>query len=83
MHIKDITVYENLAIVTDLDTDGQITVEGHGYDNDRDFYVLKLDKELNKGQKIKVALAFEGELNDKLAGFYRSTYEDSETNTTR
>src|SRR5262249_50063818 len=47
------------------------------YDEERERARIKLDQPAEAG-KWSLDLTFTGTLNDKLAGFYRSTYEDSD-----
>ena len=53
---------------------GEMKVIGYEFDNDREFYVLKLDKKITEGNVYRVEMNFVSELNDELKGFYRSTY---------
>ena len=55
---------------------GEIKVVGYGFDKDREFYTLKLEKKITKGNVYRVAMNFVSELNDELKGFYRSTYKN-------
>ena len=77
LHIRDIIIYENLVNVEDRE------VVGHGYDDKREFYIIHVDKELTVDHKFKVSISFLANLNDNLSGFYRSSYYDRETNTTK
>ncbi|ODV83652.1 hypothetical protein CANARDRAFT_202874 [[Candida] arabinofermentans NRRL YB-2248] len=51
------------------------------YDDDDQSSTFKFEDEVLKtGESVKLSIKFIGELNDKMAGFYRSTYqEDGET----
>lgn len=40
---------------------------------------VKLEKELAAGSKATLIIEFIGFINDKMAGFYRSSYTDSAT----
>lgn len=40
---------------------------------------IKLEKELPAGSKATLVIEFIGFINDKMAGFYRSSYTDSVT----
>ena len=77
LHMRDILIYENLVHVEDRE------VVGHGYDDKREFYIIHVDKELTVGHNFKVSISFLANLNDNLSGFYRSSYYDSKTNTTK
>ncbi|MPC09521.1 Aminopeptidase N [Portunus trituberculatus] len=47
------------------------------YDNQRQFYHAHLQQPLTKGRRYVLSMEFTGYLNDKLHGFYRSSYRDS------
>ena len=53
-------------------------LEGHGYDDERNFYVIKLGVMITMG-KVNVSIDFTGFLNDDLVGFYKSSYVNSES----
>ena len=73
LHIKDIKIFENMVSLTSLtQKNAQIPIEGHGYDQDREFYIVKAD--VKTGDKYRLSIGYHAELNDNLAGFYRSTY---------
>ena len=78
LHTYQTTIHEGSVVVLDGAGDSPIPVEGHGYDEDRQFYIVKLSRAPTEGQ-ISVNVYFTGELNRDLAGFYRSTYTDSQT----
>ena len=59
---------------------GMIDIVGHEFDEDREFYILKLSKKIEKGNIYQVSISFVSELNDELRGFYRSTYKDKDGN---
>jgi hypothetical protein len=47
-----------------------------GYDDPRQFFIVKLAETLVPGQQIRISIGFLGNLNDDLSGFYRSSYFD-------
>ena len=59
---------------------GTIDIVGHEFDEDREFYILKLGKKIEKGNHYQISIDFVSELNDELRGFYRSTYKDKDGN---
>ena len=62
----------------DVTQDGNVDILGHGYDSEREFYIVNSD--VLKDHEYILNIAFQGDLNDDLAGFYRSSYMvDSET----
>ncbi|KAI5969501.1 APE2 [Candida margitis] len=58
----------------------EVTVKDISYDTDKQTVTFKLPDHLVEGAQAQLHLNFVGELNDKMAGFYRSTYkEDGKT----
>ena len=53
-------------------------MEGHGYDGERNFYVIRLGEMIKIG-KVNVSIDYTGFLNDDLVGFYKSSYITSES----
>ncbi|KJZ75303.1 Aminopeptidase 2 [Hirsutella minnesotensis 3608] len=45
------------------------------YDEDKQVLSLNFDQSVTKGSKAQLDIKFTGQLNDKMAGFYRSTYK--------
>ena len=72
LHIKEIDVYENMVTLTKLSDETDVKIEGHGYDLDRDFYIVKA--KVKAAESYRLEITFLGDLNDDLAGLYRSTY---------
>lgn len=50
---------------------------------EQDYFIIQLCQTLRKGQDYKLKLYFTGILNEKLHGYYRSSYVVKETNETR
>jgi hypothetical protein len=74
LHIKDMKIFENTVSVKDSRSEKDLKIIGFGYDDPRQFFIIKLDEKLSSGQTINVSIGFLGELNDDLSGFYRSSY---------
>jgi aminopeptidase 2 len=53
------------------------------YDDDKQTTTIRFEKTLPAGSKAQLIMTFSGELNDKLAGFYRSSYKDARDGTTK
>ena len=66
--IHSSSVHADGALITDSPT--------LSYDKDTQTTVIQLGKELKKGQKVQLKHTYTGELNDKMAGFYRSKRKD-------
>lgn len=53
------------------------------YDEDSQTTTFSLDKELPAGSSVKLVMDFTGQLNEKMAGFYRSSFKDDRDGTTK
>ncbi|KAK8734033.1 hypothetical protein OTU49_017450 [Cherax quadricarinatus] len=82
LHINDIITNNETIKLTPSDdrTGSKIGIVKHLYDKEREFYIAKLNKELKPGKKYVLSMEFVGYLNDKLLGFYRSSYTDEQGN---
>ena len=69
LHIKDITIYENMVELFDETNQENIKVNGHGYDAERELYVVKTS--VQAGHRYKLSIGYLANLNNDLAGFYR------------
>ena len=49
------------------------------YDDDLQTTIISFDEKLSVGSKAQLHQTFTGQLNDKMAGFYRSSYKDDDT----
>ncbi|XP_068246618.1 uncharacterized protein [Palaemon carinicauda] len=80
VHMTDIsTRNDTIKLVAADNRQGpSLGIKGHSYDNLRQFYVANLSEPLQAGKKYVLSMEFEGYLNDKLYGLYRSTYTTSE-----
>lgn len=67
--------------VKDVSSDkaGAIKVLAVQFDEPNDFLIVKLDKPLTADHKYEIYIPFAGKLDDGLAGFYRSNYEDKKS----
>lgn len=63
---------------TSVHADGVLVTDSPtlSYDKDTQTTVIELGKDLKKGQKVQLRHTYTGELNDKMAGFYRSKTKD-------
>ncbi|KAG7110818.1 Aminopeptidase 2 like protein [Verticillium longisporum] len=79
LHALDIDI-KHAAVVLD----GQATTLSSAdisHNEDRQTSTFDLKKTVSKGTKGQIEIKFEGELNDKMAGFYRSTYKKADGST--
>lgn len=60
-----------------VEEDREVVISRHEYDNKREFYVAHLEEALQKGHKYILSMEFIGLLNERLEGFYRSSYRDA------
>jgi aminopeptidase 2 len=83
---KDISV-NSLEIdieETKLEINGKtLTPSKHDYNEDIQTDKFSFDEELPAGQKATLTIKYTGILNDKMAGFYRSSYKDEKTGETK
>ncbi|KAK3895772.1 hypothetical protein Pcinc_000525 [Petrolisthes cinctipes] len=81
LHINDIITKNATITVTPANsTEESVTITQHLYDHRRQFYTARLNRPLVAGQTYHLYMEYQGYLNDQLAGFYRSTYTDSDGN---
>lgn len=62
-------------------SDGGIRVATATYSGGDQVTTIFFDKRIPAGSKAQITQKFTGYLNDKMAGFYRSSYKDSDGNT--
>ena len=72
LHVYDMTIHEDRVKIT-FGGNTDIPVVGHGYDELRQFYVVHFEEELVR-TTARLHIEWTGNLNDELAGFYRSSY---------
>ncbi len=78
VHSQQLIIKESTVVVADADG-GEMTIVGHEYDEDRQFYIAHLAEPMEKDVEYTISMGFIAILNDDLTGFYRSTYVDKET----
>ena len=81
VHQAEMTIHESTVVVedvTDASNPKSVSVVGHEYDEDREFYIAKLGVETQPGRKYRISMDFTGKLLAGLRGFYRSTYKNEE-----
>lgn len=61
----------------------QLKVTGVKLVPENEFLVIKLDQQLKTGKSYIAHIAFNGNITDELAGYYRSSYFDRESNSTK
>ena len=69
-------------VVHSNDPDGtNLSISEQLYDHEAQKYTAKLTEALEVGKRYVLSMDFEGYLNDKLKGFYRSSYTDEDMKT--
>ena len=58
-----------------------IGVVEYEFDDDREFYIVKIDQTIEKGKVYRISMDFVSALNDNLKGFYRSSFKTKEGET--
>ncbi|XP_023321022.1 aminopeptidase N [Eurytemora carolleeae] len=81
MHTRDTYIDEESVLVS---MDGfKLTVSSVGYDKERDYLILYLEEPLTANLPLTISFHFISQLQDNLAGFYRSSYYDNLANVTK
>ena len=71
LHAADLDIENNTVTVTDLDSENDIEVVNVAYDEAREFFILNMGSELEKGKKYAIKIQYTAFLKDNLKGFYR------------
>ena len=71
LHAADLEIENNTVTVTDLDSGNDIEVVDVEYDEAREFFILNMGSELEKGKKYAIKIQYTAFLKDNLKGFYR------------
>ena len=74
LHVSQLEVANSSVAVRDATAGRPVSVLALVHDVRREFLVLRLQETLVAGHTYDVTVPFAGTLNDKLAGFYRSSY---------
>ncbi|KAH8257876.1 hypothetical protein KR038_002397 [Drosophila bunnanda] len=85
LHSKDLTIDESRTTLTQLggETPEDVCVSSTAVNPTHDYYVLYPCQELLTDTYYELRLFFSAELNQKMAGYYRSSYRDPVTNQAR
>ncbi|XP_037798441.1 aminopeptidase N-like [Penaeus monodon] len=80
LHMADIITKNDTVKISSRDDPGALAlgIKMQQYDHERQFYIVHLEKELQKGKKYVLAMDFIGYLNNQLRGFYKTTYTDAD-----
>ncbi|XP_037790314.1 uncharacterized protein LOC119585704 [Penaeus monodon] len=82
LHMADIITKNDTVKVNicDLQEGRSIRVREQEYIREYQFYVARLEEQLERGAKYALAMEFVGYLSDELYGFYRLSYRDADGN---
>ena len=81
VHIAEMTIDEDSVVVEEEGGAKTLPISGHQYDKDREFYIVKLDEDLEQGKNYVIKIKFTAILRDGLKGFYRSSYKNDKGET--
>jgi hypothetical protein len=82
IHAKDLEIFHHYVKVTEEGDDVNI-VSHQEHLPEHEFYVLRLAETMMPGRRYVLFIPFQGVLNEGLAGYYRSSYQDRATGETR
>jgi aminopeptidase N len=81
LHSDKLWIFENTVKVYGSNKQ-LLYLDGFGYDEARQFFVIHLAKKMHKGDNITLSIDFLGELNNDVVGFYKSSYFNEDENAT-
>ncbi len=76
LNILNVTISQIYPYLT-KSSNSSINVVSLSYDNKREFLIVQLENVCVKNYKYKMQISYTGNITDSLAGFYRSSYFDS------
>ncbi|XP_065349188.1 aminopeptidase Ey-like [Cloeon dipterum] len=83
LHSRGLNLTTDDVNVTDNATGHNLQIAGHEIDAENSFYIIHLNEELKSGHKYIIDIPYTGALTTNLAGYYRSSYKDKATGTTK
>ncbi|CAI2171506.1 16013_t:CDS:10 [Funneliformis geosporum] len=81
LHVNDIEVKSAKLLNLDLKTSQSCEATNIEYDSQKETVSLTFPHEFSSGTTASLHIEYTGILNDKMVGFYRSSYEDKSGNT--
>jgi len=79
LHTADMLIQNETVKVQDQNGNS-VSISKYDYDKDREFFIVHLTNNLQRGKKYTIKIFFTAYLKDNLKGFYRSVYTDRQTN---
>lgn len=86
LHSKNLEILEDnvsLKQVSAVNETSEVPITAHSYSKENDFYIVMLGQKMVPGSTYFYYIPFRGELNEGLAGYYRSSYYDKTANKTK
>lgn len=92
-HVCRLDVHEDVSTISlnakELDVKAAFVATGteiiratSAIDAEKEVLTLTLDKQVKAGTKVTLDIEYSGSINNKMAGFYRSSYVDKATGET-
>ncbi|CAG8534031.1 1215_t:CDS:10 [Funneliformis caledonium] len=81
LHVNEIEIKSAKLINLDLKTSQSFEATNIDYDTQKETATLTFPQEFSSGTTASLHIEYTGILNDKMVGFYRSSYEDKSGNT--
>ncbi|ORE08615.1 hypothetical protein BCV72DRAFT_86089 [Rhizopus microsporus var. microsporus] len=81
LNTRDIKIKFAFLSTEGLKTESKQAAIDISYDEKKDLAFLTFQDSVPAGSKAVLEVHYEGELNDQMAGFYRSSYKDADGNT--
>lgn len=75
LHHRSLRPHEQSVKLLEVESQNDVKVSKITYDKVLEFYVIELETELKKDKKYDLSIAFEGDLDKNMDGFYRSSYK--------
>ena len=79
LHVVDLLLQNNTVRLEEKATKKEVSIIGHEYDTDREFYIANLGENLKPGKVYVISIEYTAYLKDNMKGFYRSVYKDRAT----
>uniref|UniRef100_A0A1B6D6B8 Aminopeptidase n=1 Tax=Clastoptera arizonana TaxID=38151 RepID=A0A1B6D6B8_9HEMI len=86
LHYRKLNITSEQVTVKEIMDKNEIknlSIQEQKMDSENDFYIIKLSETLEENKNYVIYLPFGGILTEGLAGYYRSSYLDRTTNTTK
>lgn len=82
LHSQNLTI-DSSKILLENEKQSKNCIKSVELNKKHDYYIMQLCEPLQKGELYHLTIPFKAPLNEKLRGYYRSSYLDRATNETR